>query len=364
MSIWTNWDPLEEVIVGNCYSPDDVRGFVDAETHELLSVVLEETKEDLDALDKMLSDMGIKVYRPQVTKYTSPLDLINLKMSFPVAPLTPRDQYLAYGNTIYQTYTSLPNRYLDGINYGEIFREKFDEGYNWISQPPPKLMNFPAGTQWWEPEYGRNVYGNLVVDQVLWHTANMFKCGDAIIVNSAGPGTQRGLEWMRRNMPNTNIIPNTGAIQEEWGHIDHGFFMIDDDTVVCKDARFVPWCLRDKKIIDLDKLDQNSQKSYDSYLNLHKYDHEKYNTAEKLKYYLSEWTGYDQIVSFDTNVLVVDSKNIITTNIPKIMVKAFAGHGINVHVCKLRHQILWDGGIHCSTLDIKRKGIRRKVINL
>ena len=59
--IWTEWDPLEEIIVGVC--PPD--GFYDTVVRDprclpLLNTILRETKEDLDNLSNMLMAMGIK----------------------------------------------------------------------------------------------------------------------------------------------------------------------------------------------------------------------------------------------------------------------------------------------------------------
>ena len=350
--IWTNWDSLEEVIVGDSYQPGDLDWVIDPAIKDEFNIILRETKEDLDNLAVVLTNLGVKVHRPLVTKYDNVVDLSNFRIKNPTSPIVPRDQYLAYGNTVFQTYTSMPDRYLDSANYYDIFRDLYSRGYNWISQPPPVLKDLSGIEHWW----GENQpYNTLLKNQLLWHTATMFKCGDAVIVNSQGPGSQLGLDWMMRNMPDTKFV-----FQELWGHIDHGFFMTDDDTVWCFNESWVPECLKNKKIHSVGHLVElfNFPKFGNAFSN-----HKKL-SIEWIQEWLTEWKGYDQAVSFDTNVLVVDSKNVIfSSNQPKLF-EYMSKHGINCHVANQRNGMFWEAGVHCLTLDVKRTGTKRTVIDV
>lgn len=367
MSIWTNWDPLEEVIVGRSYSPGQLDWALDPAIKDNFNILLKETEEDLDNLAKCLINLGVTVYRPTVTPYTKPMHFPAFTMPIPVAPIVPRDQYLVYGETIYQTYTSMPDRYLDSINYYNIFKDLFDRGHNWISLPPPSLKTLDeiellgAYNNW--SDAGGLVYTDALKDRLLWHTATMFKCGDAIITNTRGPGTQLGLEWMRRNLPaDTRIIDNVGTELENWGHIDHGFFMTDDDTVFCQTIDYVPECLRSKRIIEVGFQPEHTvlahiETKYKKALSNGQY------SPEWVDEWLGQWKGYLQKVNFDTNVLVVDSKNVIFTNdVPKKLFELLEQEGIKIHVCTQRHTVFWCGGVHCLTLDLKRRGKRRSII--
>ena len=64
MSIYTNWDPLEEVIVGNCNTEIPLGWNIESEARPLINRILQETKEDLDNLAKILQGLGVKVHRP------------------------------------------------------------------------------------------------------------------------------------------------------------------------------------------------------------------------------------------------------------------------------------------------------------
>jgi glycine amidinotransferase len=358
MAIWTNWDPLEEAIVGDCYSPGDLDWAVAPEIKDSVNVILKETREDLNHLANLLISLGVKVHRPRVVSYQQPVDLTLFTAEIPSAPIVPRDQYLAYGDIIYQTYTSLTDRYFDSLAFYEIFRGLFDQGYNWLSAPPPILdQNLTHTTD------GPYRYKELH-DQLLWHTATMFKCGDALIVNNLGPGNARGLDWFKRNTPNTRFIENNNTNMKNWGHIDHGFFMTDDETVFCKDLHWIPECLKNKQIFNVGCVPEDKvyQQLSDRWAEQHPHLGGKF-SAKRIDKWLNQWMGYAQKVQFDTNVLVVDSKNVIfSNNVPQKLFELLDKQGITSHVSMQRHGYLWQGGVHCFTLDLKRRGQRRSII--
>lgn len=342
MSVWTDWDPLQDIIVTDCYT-GNLNLPLEGSALKDFNTILHETKDDLDNLSNYLTKLGVNVHRP--------------KFKHPQTPIVPaRDQYLVYGDTIYQNYTSIKDRYNDAANYYEVFKNFFHRfNYNWISQPPPVNIDIEENdTKWWKE--GPRIYKYLE-DQILWHAATMFKCGDAVILNSQGPGTQSGLEWMIRNLPEgTRVFDNKASIWRNWGHIDHGFFMTDDETVFCKSIDWVPPCLRDKNLIQFSSkhdLDKNAYTLMESHLD---------NPTEWVKRYVEKWTGYEQAVHFHTNALVVDSENVLfSTEVPELF-DAMDNLNIRCHAVSQRHSGFWEGGIHCMTNDLKRNGNKRKII--
>jgi hypothetical protein len=356
MSVWTNWDPLTKVIVGQAYAPGSLDWYIDNETKSQFNQILHETREDLDKLAQFLTNRGITVYRPDVETYTKKLEFSKFSI-VPTAPIVPRDQYLVYGNTVYQTYTSMPDRYIDSLSYYSIFKELFDQGLNWISQPPPILENLSEQEQWWT--VGSEVYKKLET-KLLWHTATAFKCGDAIISNTQGPGTAKGYEWFQRNTPNTRFYDNKNTIPNNWGHIDHGWFMIDDNTVIANSMDWVPEVLRNKECIIIGEYIE--QLKYQEYIDDFKSSSGKL-SSEWINKWINQWLGYWQHTNFDTNVLVLDPKNILFSRELPELFDFLEKKGITCHSVNQRHSIFWDSGIHCCTLDVERLGSKRRIIS-
>lgn len=358
MSVWTEWDPLEEIIVGNSYQAGDLKHIAPKESQYYLDKIFEETKEDLDNLSEFLTNkFGVKVLRPHVSKYDAELRFEGFNVD-PMSPIIPRDQFLVYGKTIVQTYTSMPTRYLESLNYYDIFKNMFDRGYQWISQPPPRLQNLQESEKWWTS--GPEIYEQQS-DQILWHTATMYKYGDRLLTNYRGPGTAAGLEWMKRVLGSDVIVYNDSPKNGGWGHIDGGMFSVSDDTVITVTPNMVPSSLANKKIIEIEGLFEKID--FKAFSLDYKSTSGKY-SQQWLEKWLNEWRGYAQDISFDTNVLIIDPNNILFTNEQPLLFERLAREGINCHVCNLRHGLFWESGIHCVTLDVSRKGNSRRILDL
>lgn len=353
--IYTNWDPLTDCIVGWVPKTIPAHWQIEPDVKPFIETVFRETHEDLNNLAQLLESFGVRVRRPTATTIP-PTHINGFNIEHAMLPAVPRDQYLVYGETIYQTYTSMPDRYFDGLAYYDIFRELYQQGHNWISQPAPTLTDL-------EKHYfaiGGDIYFRRHKDLLLWHTATMFKCGDALITNTSGPGTQLGLEWMQRNTDARIIEANNTVNVNNWGHIDQGFYMIDDDTVIAKSEAHVPQVLRNKRIIEIakhvddfriDRYTETLERSYGKY------------TLDYWKTYLNQYSGYDQEVAFELNVLVVDSKNVIVVNNQPGVQELVKPLGVTLHTAPLRWCLFWESGPHCVTLDLSRKGVRRQIVD-
>lgn len=354
--VYTEYDPLEEVIVADSYLPGDLDHLFPENCLSSFNQILEETKQDFDNLADFLSQGGVSVKRPQVMKYPDHILLSGFDVKFPMGPTVPRDQYKVQGNSILQTYTSLTDRYFDGLSYYNIFSEMFSQGYNWISQPSPPLVNVTPSDIWY---VSGEIYRTKLKDRLLFHTATMFSAGDKIIINSKGPGNALGFEWLKRNLPEFTFVENHETRAKNYGHIDHGFIMIDDETVIHAGIDWVPLSLRHLKLIDVKEYvpEPKTAQYKKDYIEAGG----RYNLAWVEKY-LDNWRGYNQDVCFDLNVLIVDRNNIIFGRALPELFRYLKTFGIDCHVCEQRHMLYWEGGIHCSTLDTKRRGSLRSII--
>jgi glycine amidinotransferase len=357
--VYTEYDPLEEIIVANSYVGGDLDHLFPNKSLDSFNKILDETKEDFDNLANFLTQGGITVCRPDVYHYPSHIAMSGFDIKFPMGPTVPRDQYKVIDKTIIQTYTSLTDRYFDSLSYYNIFSGMFDQGYNWISQPAPNLVPVTPNELWYVWNEEGTVYDTRLKDRVLFHTATMFPLGDKIIINSKGPGNAKGYEWLKRNLAGFEFIENLNGRAENFGHIDHGFVMIDDETIIHSGIDWVPHSLRHLNLIDVGKyvpVAKTGQYKQD-YISAGG----RYELAWVEKY-LDNWKGYNQDVCFDLNVLVIDRNNIVFGRELPELFHYLRTFGVDCYACEQRHMLFWEGGIHCSTLDTKRRGIKRSII--
>jgi hypothetical protein len=76
-----------------------------------------------------------------------------------------------------------------------------------------------------------------------------------------------------------------------------------------------------------------------------------------------DWIGYADETVFEVNSLVVNESLIITTGIPNENTQSwFKKNKIEFVPAEMRTRGFWDAGIHCLTVDIRRKGDKRKIL--
>jgi len=72
--------------------------------------------------------------------------------------------------------------------------------------------------------------------------------------------------------------------------------------------------------------------------------------------WLKDWVLYVEETVFDVNMLVIDEHNVVCNNYNRDVFNAFERHGITPHIINFRHRYFWDGGLHCITSDLSRRG--------
>lgn len=334
--IFTEWDKLKEVVVGSSYDTDSLKQFNDNEFVDGMSKILEETEEDFQTLTKIFQDHDVKVHRPKKMPLKDEKTR-NWEARFPYPAICPRDFHFAYGNQIISTVGGDCNRYTESDYFLEIMLEKFNEGRNYISMPKPLITS--------EYQEYKKLEG-----QILWHSANLLKCGDTIIhtmpysIDEHGRGTNTGLEWIKRNIGHENInwveIPLSG-------HADGKLALIKPGLLLCRDPSEIPKELKDWDYI---KIEKNSLPEYFKSIKIQHF------YKDKVSNWLNHWIGYVDETVFDINVISIDEHTVITNGYDKNVENQLKKHGVEMIPFNFRHKYFWDSGLHCVTLDLTREG--------
>ena len=72
--------------------------------------------------------------------------------------------------------------------------------------------------------------------------------------------------------------------------------------------------------------------------------------------WLHEWIGYVDETYFDVNVLSLGPDRVLLNGHNAELFAQIRRHGIEPIPFDFRHRIFWDGGLHCITLDVRRRG--------
>lgn len=345
--IWTEWDKLTEVIVGRAYDPNQFANeatnldWADNEFIDGMSRIFSETNEDLDKLSNIFSSNGIKVHRPKNLPFK--VEQTRMWTAFTPTPgVVPRDMHFAYGETILSTIGGDINRFNESDFFTQIMLQKYTQGRNLISMPRPLLGEKYRNYQEME-------------GQILYHSANLLKCGDAILYSipygdgKQGKGTKAGIEWVKRNI----------GYDVDWiefkrsGHADGGICLIKPGLLMVKDVSLIPEKLSSWDVIQID------QKEIPEWFNTLT---AKGFYKDKVKHWLNTWIGHVEETAFDINGLSLDSNTLMTNGYDKEMAKKLKKYGVELLPFEFRHRFFYDSGLHCVTLDLSRNGTRDKYI--
>jgi len=332
VSAYTSWQPLEEVIVGRAYTPDYFDFIEDAAVRDKLGLILAETNEDLDNLQKVCETYGATVKRPGLIDKDHFIEQQTKFNGAPLPPLTPRDWQITLGDKLLRV---LKVNELDEIcaEYGDAVINPHGEYWD-----PNCILNgasascivrvgtdvFFDNSDYLKPEQSRWIQENCLDSRYRFHEAITDGHGDAVFA-ILKPGVLLSSKW---------------------------------DDQLDLDADFPGW--------DVSKLECSTIWHA---MAVGKFKEENFNgawyvqgqkpTAEFTKFvdtYLKEWVGYVSDTVFDVNCLVLDEENVIFSAYNKQVFDYCEKHRINPIISELRHSYFWDGGVSCCTQDIRRRG--------
>lgn len=346
VNIYSEFQPLEEMIVGRPYSPRAFDHLEDKDLRALLQRVMEETEEDCDKLSALLESLGVKVQRPKVIlnlmDENGKFDKVNLQKfsyTYPNPPLWPRDMFLTYGNQILNLYTRSNSRWLESWSFYQIFHDYFAQGANWLSLPPPII------------DFDKKSYAAYEKEVLLFHAACFVRCGKDIfhtlpgIQIENGRGTELGLEWIRRQLGEgvrLNPVQQQGHLDGKIAFIRPGLMVgwISKEQLPEKLQSWDLIRLKSKGELPTEFLEMKNRRYYKGFV-------------EK---WMSEWIGSVEETYFDVNIISVNEKLVITNGASEYLTGELNKRGVETIPFNFRHRYFWDGGLHCITLDVRRRG--------
>lgn len=338
VSVYNEWDPLEEIIVGsalNARIPKEDKGFmvIEPTAKNLLASlpsgifpekIIEETEEDIEIFIKILEGLNIKVRRPEPIPAGNSFSNSYWKSDF-YFNYCPRDVLITLGNMIIETPNVYRSRYFETFCYKDMLTEYMLSGAKWLSAPKPKLLD--------------ELYNETNPDELAlrnlepaFDAANILRAGRDIFYLISDSGNELGYKWLK------NILGDDYRIHPCYDlytsvHIDTTFCLLRPGLVLINPA----FIKSEDRIPDL-------LKSWDMIRAPEMID-VNYSDVYPMA---SEWLGM--------NLLMLNPKLAVVDQDQLHLIKLLEEHNIEVIPLLLRHGRVLGGGVHCITLDVRRKG--------
>ncbi len=302
---------------------------------------VDELNEDLDGMEKALTDLGVKVLRPlDLSTETGEVTTLDWSASV-VPPLNVRDNTVILGDEILETAPMVRSRYFETRFLQPIFMDYFKQGSRWSTMPRPIMTD-----RSFDPSYAESTLGGPtepvrnpqsspydVGFEIMIDGAQCLRLGRDVVVNVSTANHQLGLDWMQAHFGDRFRFHRIERLSDS--HIDSmllalrpGMLLIRNEGVL----EYLPEKLRSWDYIVPPPPNQNNFPTYDR---------------------------DDLILTspyIDLNVLSIDPETVMVNDACPELARELEKHGFTVVPVAHRHRRLFGGGFHCFTLDTVREG--------
>jgi N-dimethylarginine dimethylaminohydrolase len=336
VSVYNEWDPLEEVIVGradNAQIAKCDKGLFAVEYRDLglpfkvpsgryPERCIQETNEDLEALVRSFEKLGIVVRRPDVFDHSKMFATPDWN-SDGQYNYCPRDLFVCAGSTIIESPMTLRARQFETISYKEILLDYLRSGARWVCAPKPRLLD----TAYRLPESGQIA---LEETEPIFDAANVLRIGRDVFYLVSDSGNKLGAHWLQTALGSEYRVHAFDNLYTG-SHIDTTLTLVKPGLIVACAERVnkdnLPYLFKNWDVIYLSEVHDIG------FTNIP---------------YASVWIGMN-FMMINPELAVVDR------NQPKL-IRELEKRGVNVLPLQLRHARTMGGGFHCVTMDVRRRG--------
>jgi len=316
-------------MIGRTHRPEYYEPIKNARIRDALQKISAETEEDFQTLKRVLESASVEVIRPDLCPIETIMDSIDsdgrVSMRYR-PPNMPRDGQVVIGNDMVVT---------------TLFdHPSIHERLNDYSEIDYTLMNY-SDHQFDAP------FVAVVGDRILLDVMHINEEVERFIK----------LCWSEYDI----------VTYEVGKHNDGCFAILKEGVVLTCDRPQIP-------SIDYDKLfprwkcypvAPNTIESIKAFSRLKKKNEGKWwvpgeEDNDEFTEYVEKWlyrfVGTTAESSFNVNTFMIDEQTMVVPAYDEAIFKILKDNDIEPVVVPRRHSSFWDGGLHCSTLDLKRDG--------
>ena len=350
---YTEWDPLEEVIVGS------VQGAVYPEYGPILAAngdpawlehyagafveeeLVEQATEQLDTFVEILEGEGVVVRRPDPIPHHQAFSTPHWQSRSGWNSANPRDLFLVVGDRVVECASPLRHRYFEALAYRRLMRGYFEAGARWFAAPPPllrePLYDYSALA---EPE--RHAPRVLDPDEAPWYpiterepvfeAADFIRCGEDLFVIQSTVTNRAGIAWVARHLGSPYRVHVLKTRQSNPCHIDTTFVplrpgvaLVHPEWMGERPASLSSWTL----------LPAPPPTYHDD-------------SPMASPYFTSQWLSM--------NVFSLDARRVFVDAQQQALLRLLESHGFEPIAIPVDAVGAFGGSFHCATLDIRRRG--------
>lgn len=341
----TEWDPLEEVIVGSpenaftsFWDPVDKFVYSEEETVEIEKhlklyqpyppELIKAARKALDRFIHILEAEGVIVRQIDNVDYANKFFSPDWQTPSGFCASNPRDPFMIIGDQIIEAPMCSRSRYFEARAYRRLFNEYSKAGARWVSAPKPLLRD-----DLYNPDFadqGSPTPYVLTEVEPVFDAADFVRCGRDIIGQLTHLTNQMGVTWLQRHLGNDYKIHLIKSLDPKPAHIDTTLMPLAPGKILVN-ATFT----------DVNRLPE----IFKSWEVLISPEPVPYKARPRL---MSNWISI--------NTLMLDEQRIVVEERQEPLIEALKKWGFKPILCDFEDYYPFIGGFHCATLDVRRSG--------
>jgi glycine amidinotransferase len=336
VSSCTEWDPLEEVVVGRLTGgvfpawQHSMEGSMPAASWDVFKEsggkplpcdLVAEAEREIQVLVDTLEMEGVVVTRPDPADHTTSFSTPHWQSNGGLYSAMPRDFLIVIGDTIIEAPLSWRCRQHEGDAYRRLLKDYFLAGARWLQAPRPQLTEelFATGhaDKWLITEF-----------EPVFDAADFMRFGADIVVQRSHVTNEFGISWLQRTVGPDFRVHSIDVNDPHAMHIDATLVPLAPGKLLVNPERYVPNELfRGWDILEAPRPTL---------------------PAGWPMYFCSPWVSMN-VLSLDENTVVVERQE-------KPLIDALTLWGFRCVPVDFRHVYTFGGSFHCVTLDVRRRG--------
>ncbi|MEV0280212.1 amidinotransferase [Streptomyces sp. NPDC050610] len=344
----TEWQPLEEVIVGDpsgAMIPSWTRiedttvppgtthleGVIGRPGTPYAKELVEGALQCLDEFIGILTEAGTIVRRPQLPDHSAPFATPGWSQAHGWSCANPRDVLLLIGDEFIEAPMPDRGRHFEAWAYRELLNEYFRQGARWVAAPKPRLLDDLYVPEYRAPEQDEPVRWGLTDVEPVFDAADILRCGRDIFIEQSQVTNSAGVAWLRRHLGDRYRVHEVRPRYRRQMHIDTSLVLLAPG----------------KALVNPDFLDPD-----DLPVALSGWDllipPAPVVTPKLARGVMSKWSAI--------NMFSIDERRVVVERSQVPLIRALEGWGFEPIPCSFEDYTLFGGAFHCATLDIRRTG--------
>jgi len=352
--VWScnEWDPLEEVIVGNVtgasvppFTPE-VKANTSEKNWKFFQKYhgrpfppehMAKAYDEIEEMCRILEHEGVKVRRPDDVIHSESYKTPDFESTGMYAAM-PRDILLVVGNEIIEAPMAWRSRFFEYRSYRSLMKEYFAGGAMWTTAPKPLMgddlydQNYPIENV--NDRHRLAAQGRFVTTEhePCFDAADFIRAGRDIFAQRSQVTNLMGIEWLRRHLAPKGIRIHMLSFDDPNPmHIDATFNIVGPGLVLSNP---------DRRCHQLDKFLEAGWKVVRPPTPLM--------PDSQPLWMSSKWLSM--------NVLMLDENRVMVEKLETTTIQMFHKLGIQTIPVSIRHANSLGGGFHCWTCDVRRRG--------